>query len=218
MRNLGSFRYRGPAGVASCQHDKWIQTINDGCRLRKHMKVIQNLGWNFSQVYDFDVPCTDSAIVMSRSALALLSQHASCKTLRHNFLQIWIGLLSDAEFKIQGLPESWLICSDREAPKPRNGGLRSNDKIYLTDRKGRVAMWPNISQKHNKAPRLRLSDHVVVPTFRLQSSFWTLASQDMSVYGLQCHIPGLLRTVHSCPVDSCPRISLPSWECRRGGH
>ena len=35
---------------------------------------------HFLQVYDFDVPCTDSAIVLSRSALGLLSQHASCKT------------------------------------------------------------------------------------------------------------------------------------------
>eukprot|EP00435_Cladocopium_sp_Y103_P043659 s2194_g12.t1 len=33
-----------------------------------------------TEVYDFDVPCTDSAIALSRSALARISQHASCKT------------------------------------------------------------------------------------------------------------------------------------------
>ena len=33
------------------------------------------------QVYDFDVPCQQSAVVLSRSALELLSKHASCKTL-----------------------------------------------------------------------------------------------------------------------------------------
>ena len=36
------------------------------------------------QVYDFDVPCSDSAIALSRSALARISQHASCKTVGRN--------------------------------------------------------------------------------------------------------------------------------------
>lgn len=33
-----------------------------------------------TEVYDFDMPCLDSATVLSRSALELLSEHASCKT------------------------------------------------------------------------------------------------------------------------------------------
>ncbi|CAK9043453.1 unnamed protein product [Durusdinium trenchii] len=33
-----------------------------------------------AEVYDFDVPCQQSAVVLSRSALELLSKHASCKT------------------------------------------------------------------------------------------------------------------------------------------
>lgn len=202
MRNLGSFRYRGPDYTVELPA---VNMIN-GYKL--------SMAWNFPwQVYDFDVPCTDSAIVMSRSALALLSQHASCKTLRHNLLQIWIDLLSDAEFKIQG--------SDREAPTP--SGMvhwEAMTSIYLTDRKGRVTSMPfssipvHVTKNIQKSTRHQGWDS---PTMLL-SSFWTLASQDMSIYGLQCHIPGLLRIVHSCPVDSCPRISLPSWECRRGGH
>ena len=44
------------------------------------------------QVYDFDVPCTDSAIALSRSALARISQHASCKILGRNLFTIqWLG-------------------------------------------------------------------------------------------------------------------------------
>lgn len=204
MRNLGSFRYRGPDYTAELPA---VNMIN-GYKL--------SMAWNFLwQVYDFDVPCTDSAIVMSRSALALLSQHASCKTLRHNFLQIWIDLLSDAEFKIQG--------SDREAPTASGmvhweAMTSIRYTVYLTDRKGRVTSMPFSSIPVHVTKNIQKSQGTKAETLRpcCCPLFWTLASQDMSIYGLQCHIPGLLRIVHSCPFDSCPRISLPSWECRRG--
>ena len=48
------------------------------------------------QVYDFDVPCTDSAIALSRSALARISQHASCKIVGRNLYIIYRSVLQHA--------------------------------------------------------------------------------------------------------------------------
>ena len=45
------------------------------------------------QVYDFDVPCTDCAIALSRSALARISQHASCKIVGCNLYNISIFII-----------------------------------------------------------------------------------------------------------------------------